>query len=83
MKDAETLVVFDRALSLGGQAGPVCSEVKSALYDLDKKPRISNVIGGLGGRDVTVAAFEEIINLGIKLAKKGSEQEFEIFGVRE
>lgn len=83
VQDAETLVVFDRALSLGGQAGPVCSEVRSALYNLDKKPKVTNVIGGLGGRDVTVAGFEEIINLGIKMAQKGSRQEVEIFGVRE
>ena len=83
VKDAETLVVFDRALSLGGQAGPVCSEVRSALYNQDKKPRVTNIIGGLGGRDVTVADFEEIINRGIKMAQKGSEQEFEMFGVRQ
>ncbi|MFC1958756.1 transketolase C-terminal domain-containing protein [Chloroflexota bacterium] len=83
VKDAETLVVFDRALSLGGQAGPVCSEVRSALYNEDKKPKVVNIIGGLGGRDVTVAGFEEIINRGVEMAQKGSEQEFEIFGVRE
>ncbi|MBI2850855.1 MAG: pyruvate ferredoxin oxidoreductase [Chloroflexi bacterium] len=83
VKDAETLVVFDRAISLGSQAGPVCSEVRSALYNLEKKPRVASVIGGLGGRDVTVAGFEEIINIGIKMAKKESQQEIEIFGVRE
>jgi pyruvate ferredoxin oxidoreductase alpha subunit len=83
VKDAETLVVFDRALSFGGQAGPVCSEVRSTLYNEDKKPKVVNIIGGLGGRDVTVAGFEEIINRGIEISQKGSEQEFEIFGVRE
>ena len=83
VKDAETLVVFDRALSLGGQAGPVCSEVRSALYSLDKRPKVTNIIGGLGGRDVTVAGFEEIINDGLKLAQKGSQPEFEMYGVRE
>ena len=83
VKDAETLIVFDRALSFGGQAGPVCSEVRSALYNQDKKPRVTNIIGGLGGRDVTVAGFEEIINRGVKLAQKGSQPEFEMFGVRE
>ena len=83
VKDAETLVVFDRALSLGGQAGPVCSEVRSALYNEDKKPKVANIIGGLGGRDVTVAGFEEIINRGIEISQLGSEMEFEIYGVRE
>ncbi len=83
VRGAETLIVFDRALSLGGQAGPVCSEVRSALYGEDKRPKVANIIGGLGGRDVTVAGFEEIINRGIEMAQQGSEQEFEIFGVRE
>jgi pyruvate ferredoxin oxidoreductase alpha subunit len=83
VEDAETLIVFDRAISLGGQAGPVCSEVRSTLYGEKKKPKVVNIIGGLGGRDVTVAGFEQIINRGIEIAQKGSEQEFEIFGVRE
>jgi len=83
VKDAEVLVVFDRALSFGGQAGPVCSEVRSTLYAEDKRPKVINIVGGLGGRDVTTAGFEEIINRGIEISQKGSEQEFEIFGVRE
>jgi pyruvate ferredoxin oxidoreductase alpha subunit len=44
---------------------------------------ISNIIGGIGGRDVTVAGFEDIINKGIEIADNGSEREFEIYGVRE
>ena len=68
---------------MSGQAGPVCSEVRSALYNQDKKPRVTSIIGGLGGRDVTVAGFEEIINRGIKLAQKGNQPEFEMYGVRE
>jgi pyruvate ferredoxin oxidoreductase alpha subunit len=40
-------------------------------------------VGGLGGRDITVAGFEEIIKRGIQVAEKGSRHEFEIFGVRE
>lgn len=83
VKDAETLVVFDRALSLGGQAGPVCSEVRSTLYNQAKRPKIANIIGGLGGRDITVAGFEEIINRGLALAENEDGPEFEIYGVRE
>jgi pyruvate ferredoxin oxidoreductase alpha subunit len=83
VKGAETLVVFERAYSLGGQAGPVCSEVRSTLYNETDRPKIVNIIGGIGGRDVTVAGFEEIINRGIKMAGKKSDREFEIYGVRE
>ncbi len=83
VKDAEVLIVLDRALSLGGPGGPVCSEIRSALYGQDKRPKIVSFVGGLGGRDITVSGFEEIINRGIEISQKGSEREFEIFGVRE
>jgi len=83
VRDADVLIVLDRALSFGGPGGPVCSEVKAALYNESKKPKIVSFVGGLGGRDITVAGFEEIISRGIEIAQKGSENEFEIFGVRE
>jgi pyruvate ferredoxin oxidoreductase alpha subunit len=80
---AETLIVVDRALSFGGPGGPVCSEIKSALYNQDKKPRIVNFVAGLGGRDITVEGFETIVRRGKEIAEKGSDQEYETFGVRE
>jgi pyruvate ferredoxin oxidoreductase alpha subunit len=83
VKNAEVLIILDRAISFGGPGGPVCSEVKSALYSEDKKPKVVSFIAGLGGRDITPAGFEEIINRGIAISQKGSHNEFEIFGVRE
>jgi len=83
VKNAEVLIVLDRALSFGGPGGPVCSEIRSALYDEEKKPKVISFVGGLGGRDITVAGFEYIVNRGIEISQTGSEQEFEMFGVRE
>jgi len=83
LSQARVLIVLDRALSFGGPAGPVCSEIKSALYGQAKQPKVVSFVGGLGGRDITVAGFEEIISRGIEVAEKGSRNEFEIFGVRE
>ena len=82
VKNAEVLIVLDRALSFGGPGGPVCSEVRSALYSQENRPKIVSFVGGLGGRDITVAGFEEIVNRGIEISQKGSENEFEMFGVR-
>jgi len=82
-KDADVLIVLDRALSFGGPGGPVCSEIRSALYSEEKKPKVIGFVGGLGGRDITVDGFEEIVNRGIEISQKGSKKEFEIFGVRE
>ncbi len=83
VKDAEVLIVLDRALSFGGPGGPVCSEVRSALYHEEKRPKVIGFVGGLGGRAISIDGFKKIINRGIEIAQKGSEQEFEMFGVRE
>ena len=83
VKGAEVLIILDRALSFGGPAGPVCSEVRAALYNEDKKPKVISFVGGLGGRDISPDGFEEIINRGIEVAKTGSKQEYEMYGVRE
>ena len=83
LKDVDVLIVLDRAISFGGPGGPVCSEIKAALYHMEKKPKIVSFVGGLGGRDISVAGFEEIVSRGIEISKTGSNREFEMFGVRE
>ncbi len=80
---AETIIVVDRAISFGGPGGPVCSEVRSALYSQEKRPKIIDFVAGLGGRDITVSGFEDIAHRGMEIARTGSEQEFEMYGVRE
>ena len=44
---------------------------------------IARFIGGLGGRDISVSGFEERITRGMDIAKNGSKNEYEFFGVRE
>jgi pyruvate ferredoxin oxidoreductase alpha subunit len=83
VKDADVLIVLDRAISVGGPAGPVASEVKSALYSLARKPKVVSFIGALGGRDITVKGFKDIMNKGIEIARTGSKNEYEVYGVRE
>ena len=82
VKNAETLIVFDRCISFGGPGGPVFSEVKSALYEQETKPKVVNIIGGLGGRDVSVKDFDYIIDRGRKMASEGTTQIFETVGIR-
>jgi pyruvate ferredoxin oxidoreductase alpha subunit len=82
VKDAEVLIVFDRCISFGGPGGPVFSEVKSALYDEKRKPKIVGFVGGLGGRDMPVTDFEYMIERGREIAEKGSEEIFETVGIR-
>jgi pyruvate ferredoxin oxidoreductase alpha subunit len=83
VKGADVLIVLDRAISFGGPGGVVASEVKAALYNQDKRPKVVSFVGGLGGRDITEAGFEDIVKKGIQIARTGSDQEYEIYGVRE
>jgi pyruvate ferredoxin oxidoreductase alpha subunit len=80
---AETLIVLDRALSFGGCGGPAYSEVRSALYSEKNHTKIVGFVGGLGGRDITVAGFEEMVQRSSEIANTGAENEYEMFGVRE
>ncbi len=83
VKDADILIVMDRAISYGGPGGPVASEVKSAFYNQAKKPKIVSYVISLGGRDTTVSGFKDIVRKGIEIAAKGSKNEYEIYGVKE
>lgn len=79
----ETLVVMDRAISFGGIGGPVCSEIRSALYQQPRRPKVFSFIAGLGGRDVPPEQFEEMIQQALKMKRKRQVEEFTMIGVRE
>jgi len=51
LKNVSSVGVFDRSIAFGAYA-PLYSEVRNALYDLPKKPKIQSYIYGLGGRDI-------------------------------
>ncbi len=78
---AKKVLVTDRAVSFGGPGGPVCSEITAALYHEAVKPAIYNYIIGLGGRDVRVIDFVNMIgNVARDDIKAGA---YEFWGVRE
>ncbi len=81
--NARLLIVLDRALSLGGPTGPVCSEVQAALYGRKSRPDVIGFVGGLGGRDISAETFQSLIQTGIDKIKVSSLGEVEIIEVRE
>jgi len=83
VKGAKVLVITDRCLSYGGAGGPVALEVRSALYGEKKRPVIVNYIIGLGGRDVMVDHFMEMIRKAAEVDTEKPEKAYEIYGVRE
>lgn len=65
LKHLKAISVLDRVDSMNAFGGPLFNEVRSALYDLEKRPKVMSRIYGLGGRDYKVAdalgAFEEVL----------------------
>lgn len=55
------VAVLDRALSIGA-AGPIFPELRSALFETSKRPRITNYIYGLGGRDIKPEELRTVYN---------------------
>jgi pyruvate ferredoxin oxidoreductase alpha subunit len=82
VRNAQTLIVFDRCISFGGPGGPVSSEIRSALYSEKKRPLVVSFVGGLGGRDMSVRDFEYVIDRGRQVAEEGSRELFETVGIR-
>lgn len=83
VKGVKVLAVLDRAISYGGLGGPVFTEVRSALYGTFEQPQVFGFVAGLGGRDITVDMFEEMVKKAIRYAKRGKGPTYELIGVRE
>jgi pyruvate ferredoxin oxidoreductase alpha subunit len=82
LKGVENVIVLDRSISPGA-SGTVASEIKSAMYTEKEKPTVKSYIGGLGGRDITVEGFEDLIKDGISDRNEYNGIEFQMVGVRE
>lgn len=67
LKNVKAVAVLDRVDSMNGFGGPLFNEVRSALYELESRPRVISRIYGLGGRDYKVkdanGVFEELLKI--------------------
>jgi pyruvate ferredoxin oxidoreductase alpha subunit len=81
-ENADTLIILDRCISHGGPGGPVCAEVKSALFDTRGDLNIVGFVGALAGRNLSVDQFESMIDRGKAIADNGSEEAYQTIGIR-
>lgn len=71
LKDKLAVAVLDRSSSPGAFGAPLFNEIRSALYDYEKRPKIINYIYGLGGRDIKVEHFKEAAQNLVRIATTG------------
>ena len=83
IREAKVLAVVDRALVPGGVGGPVGLEMKSALFEKKERPYVAEFVAGLGGRDLTVEIFTEMVDKAERYAQNRKELQYEMIGVRE
>jgi pyruvate ferredoxin oxidoreductase alpha subunit len=81
-KDLKGLAVIERAHAYGGIGGPVYTDVKAALYDAPRRPKLYGYTAGLGGRDVLVSEWEAIANKVKKDTIEGKDLPHQWWGVR-
>lgn len=80
----KAVAVMDKAESFSACGGPLFAEVRSALYDLDHRPKAINYVYGLGGRDICVEDFAYIYDQLDEIVKTGKTGEtYRHIGQRE
>ena len=60
LSGAAAVAVMDRSGSPGAQGGPVWTEVRSALYDREKRLPVIDYLYGLGGREIGLPLIESV-----------------------
>lgn len=80
----KVVAVMDKCESFSACGGPLFAETRSALYDLPERPLAVNYVYGLGGRDVTIATFEEIFDALDQMVETGQVGDvYRHIGVRD
>ncbi len=71
LSGVKAIAVMDKAESFSACGGPLFAEVRSALYDLEARPKAINYVYGLGGRDICVEDFAMIYDQLFEIVKTG------------
>ncbi|GAC1321031.1 MAG: oxalate oxidoreductase subunit alpha [Chloroflexota bacterium] len=77
--------IIDRDYSFGSphHGGTIFTEARAAFYDAPKRPAMVNFIGGLGGREFTVADGQHMFELLQQAAAGDLKSNVHWIGVRE
>jgi pyruvate ferredoxin oxidoreductase alpha subunit len=75
LKKMKAVAVLDRSSSPGAFGAPLFTEIRSALYDYEKRPKMANYVYGLGGRDIKIEHFKEVAAKLERIADSGKVEE--------
>lgn len=67
----EAVAVLDKSEGFSGCGGPLFAETRSACYDLPQRPKMIDIVYGLGGRDVTTGDIASVFDRLEQIAETG------------
>lgn len=81
----KAVAVLDRSDAMAGTGGPLYAEIRSALYDCEKRPLVVNYVYGLGGRDINLSHIASVYEELEAISKNGKRpyKAINYLGVRE
>ena len=84
LRNCKAVAVMDKSEGFSASGGPLFAETRSALYDLENRPKLINIVYGLGGRDVSTKDIAGIYDRLHHIAETGDTGEvYTHMGVRE
>jgi pyruvate ferredoxin oxidoreductase alpha subunit len=79
----KAVAIMDRSDTYSSTGGPVFTEIRSAMFELEKRPKLINFIYGLGGRDIKTDEISKVFDVLSGIAKTGKVANiFNYIGVR-
>lgn len=82
LSNVKSVVCMDRSAP-GGQTGLLYNDVAAALFNTDTRPQLTNIIYGLGGRDINVENLTDVYNKAFEQLESGKIDTIQRFvGVR-
>ena len=83
LSHCKAVAVMDKSEGFSACGGPIFAETRSALYDLEHRPKLINVVYGLGGRDVSTGDIAALYQRLEQIAETGEVGEvYTHMGVR-
>ena len=84
LSGCKAVAILDKAESFSAAGGPLFAETRSAMYDLDNRPKAVNFVYGLGGRDFRIGDCTEIFDALDEIVATGETGEvYRHIGQRE
>ena len=71
LSKTKSVAVLDKSEGFSANGGPLFAETRSALYDLEKRPHLINIVYGLGGRDFKIEDAERVFSRLQTIAETG------------